>query len=479
MVTRVLLALCMCIFLNTPSFSAENQGLKDIFDWADSLTCEQAESLARNSKEAGATKDSVDTKYFRRIVETYALLSRCALNQRTRIEFYDGLLEGMVTALGDPHSRYMNEKAYKEYMDQDAGQFVGIGVQVEKQPREGVLSAVKIIGTTSGAPAEKAGLKSGDVITKINDRFVKSYKVLDDAMKDFGGPQGTTLSLLITRDGIPEPFAVAIVRDEIRTEFLKITVLPNKWFVAKINAFQGKRDPVKKTLALCADIESAYKKALKSEPNLKGFVLDLRDNPGGLLNGASCVVDLFATEQLRGKALISIQMRDGFKPFPITIDPHNILKGKPLMVLVNEHSASASEVVAKAVQYYDLGVVVGAKTFGKGSIQLIMSLSDKETAVKYTFAQYLVGPINAPTPVQGVGVTPNIFARKQLSGEESKNAPRSSRESDLDGALETSTVAKDLIVKKTKETNPALYAEIIKLISEAPFNMEVTDEVTP
>jgi carboxyl-terminal processing protease len=467
----------MCIFLNTPSFSAENNGLKNLFDWADSLTCEQAEFLAGNpGKRVEAVDDPVDVQYFRRIIETYALMSRCALNQRTRTEFYDGLLEGMVNALGDPHSRYMNEKSYKEYMDQDAVQFVGIGVKLEQQLHEGVLNAARVIGVIPGAPAEKAGLKSGDMITKINGRFVRSYGVFADAMKDFGGPQGTTLNLLIARDGVSEPFAVAIVRNEIKTEFLKTTVLPSKWFVAKINAFQGERDATKKTLVLCTDIESAYKKALRSEPKMKGFILDLRDNPGGLLNGASCVVDLFATESLRGKALISLQMRDGLKPFPMTIDPHNILKGKPLIVLVDEHSASASEVVAKAVQYYDLGVVVGRKTFGKGSIQLIMSLSDKKTAVKYTFAQYLVGPVNAPTPVQGVGVTPNIFAHKKLSGEEFKNTLR---ESDLDGALETSTVAKDLIVKKTKETNPALYAEIIKLITEEPFNMEVTEEGTP
>jgi carboxyl-terminal processing protease len=278
---------------------------------------------------------------------------------------------------------------------------------------------------------------------------------------------------------VSDPFIVAVVRDDIRVEFQKTTVLPNKWFLAKINSFEGEFVPDTKTLHLCADIQSAYKKALKSEPRLKGFVLDLRGNPGGLLNGASCVVDLFATEQLRGKALISIEERDGLKRFPMVIDPKDILKGKPLVVLVDGDSASASEIVAKAVQYYNLGVVVGTKTFGKGSIQLVMSLSDDKTAVKYTFAQYLVGPINAPTPVQGVGVTPNIIATEKLDGRDPQVVSNDVRESDLGGALKTSTIAKDLVVKKTKETNPMLYAEIYKLITEAPFNMKVVDEVTP
>jgi carboxyl-terminal processing protease len=462
----------MCIFLNTPTFAlGAASGFEDIFNKIDVLTCNQAEAIVE--KPTGTESDSIDTRYLRRIVETYALLSRCALNQRTRTEFYDGLLKGMVDALRDPHSGYMNEKTYKEFKKQSDGAFIGIGVQLQPHPIEGTLRAVRIIKVTLGTPAEKAGLKSGDLITKINDRMVVSYKNIDDALKDFDGMRGTTLNLLVAREGVSLPLPFVIVRDEIKTEFVKATLLPNKWFVAQITSFEGKRiSPTDKKLVLCADIEAAYKKAFTSEPNLKGFVLDLRDNPGGLLNGASCVIDLFATEPLRGKTLLSIEARDGLKDFPIVINPQDILKGKPLVVLVNEGSASASEVVAKAIQYYDLGVVVGTKTFGKGSIQLIEVLSDKKAAVKFTFAQYLVGPKNAPTPVQGVGVTPNILAKRKATVEESK-ASNSARESDLPGALITSAVAKDLVVKKTKEINPALYTEIYNLITQEPFNLEV------
>jgi carboxyl-terminal processing protease len=470
----------MCIFLNAPSFAAENNGLAGIFDWVDSLNCAQAEALLENEKKkVRAADESIDVKYLRRIIETYALLSRCALNNRSRTDLYDGMLWGMVNALEDPHSEYMNEKILHDFRERSKEQFSGIGAAIDREPQKGILRALKITLPTPGAPADKAGLKSGDIITKINDRFVTSYQDIRDAVKDIRGERGTTVSFLVTREGVSDPFIVAVVRDDIRVEFQKTTVLPNKWFLAKINSFEGEFVPDTKTLHLCADIQSAYKKALKSEPRLKGFVLDLRGNPGGLLNGASCVVDLFATEQLRGKALISIEERDGLKRFPMVIDPKDILKGKPLVVLVDGDSASASEIVAKAVQYYNLGVVVGTKTFGKGSIQLVMSLSDDKTAVKYTFAQYLVGPINAPTPVQGVGVTPNIIATEKLDGRDPQVVSNDVRESDLGGALKTSTIAKDLVVKKTKETNPMLYAEIYKLITEAPFNMKVVDEVTP
>jgi len=481
MIIRMWCALFMCIFLNVPAFAGSGEsGFKEVFDEVDKLTCPQAESIARNqSKKPIPSADLVDTQYLRRIVETYALLSRCALNKPTRAELYDGLLEGMVAALGDPHSEYMSEEVFKEFQDQLSGQFFGIGATLERQPKEGMLRSLRVVQPLPGAPAEKAGLKSGDIITKINDRFVLSYKDLRAAIKDIKGPQGSALHLLVVREGVSEPLNISIVRDEITTEFSKTTLLPNKWFLAKINSFGGPRLPLGRTLQLCIDIQSAYIKARMTEPGLKGFVLDLRDNPGGLLDGASCIVDLFATKNLAGRTLLSVETRSGLTAHPVKIDPQDILKGKPLVVLVDEGSASASEIVAKAVQYYDLGVVVGAQTFGKGSIQTIMPLSDEKTAVKYTFAQYLVGPTHAPTPVQGVGVTPNIFATKKLESKESRKSSLSFRESDLSGALSTSVIAKDIVVKKTKLINPVLYTEIYNLIKGEPFNMEVTDEVIP
>ncbi len=480
MITRTVLVFFVCMVMHTPSFAGDNSGFKEIFDSIDGLSCAHVMQILNAQKKATKAADIVlDAQYTQRVIETYALLSRCALNKPTRAEFYDGLLKGMVAALGDPHSGYMNEGEFKEFKEQTDGQFFGIGATLERQPQEGRLRALKVVSASPNAPAEKAGLKSGDVILKINDRLVISYKDINNAVRDMKGPQGTAVSLLVVREGVAEPFIVAIIRDEIKTEFQKTMLLPNRWFFAKISSFEGKRATGSTRLSLCVDIQSAYKKALLRNPDLKGFILDLRDNPGGLLNGASCIVDLFAPESLRGKPLLSVETRDGLEAYPIAIAPEDMLKGKPLVVLVNEGSASASEIVAKAVQYYDLGVVVGSKTFGKGSIQIIMSLSDEKTAAKYTYAQYLVGPTSAPTPVQGVGVTPNILARKERGNKEFSKIPFGIRESDLSGSLSTSTAAKDIVVKRTKEVNPALYIAITRLLGDDPIHLEVVDEEAP
>lgn len=479
MITRIFLALSLCVCFNTSAFAGSDSGLKDIFDRLDKLTCEQATELFQDPNMKAAADDSIDGIYLKRIVETYALLGRCALNVRTRTELYDGILRGMVTALGDPHSEYMNDEAFERQYRQSSGQFIGIGVTLERQPKDGALRSVKVVQTLSGAPAEKAGLKSGDIIVKLNDRAVSEYKSLDDVLKDIRGLRGSILNLTIVRDGIAEPFIVSIVRDEIKTEFQKTTLLPNKWFLARIESFEGAYVPETRTLALCADIESAYKKALASEPNMKGVILDLRNNPGGYVSGARCVVDLFATESHRGQQLLSVETRDGLQPYPSVINPRDILQGKPLIVLVNEYSASASEIVAKAVQYYNLGTVVGTQTYGKGSMQMVFPLADTKAALRYTIAQYLVGPVTAPAAVQGIGVTPNIVAKPKVSESDLEKVPAISRESDLVGALPTSTVAKEIAVKDIKAIDPALYEEIIRVITSAPFNMKVEEVLMP
>lgn len=474
MITRILLALSLCVCFNTPTFAGNDSGLKGIFDAVDKLTCEQATTLFRDPRAStSVVDDSIDGQYLQRIVEVYAVLNRCALNKFTRRELYDGLLQGMVATLKDPHSEYINAEDFRKFTERTSGQFVGIGVTLTQPPNVGSFNALKVAQPLPGAPADKAGLKSGDMITKINDRFVSSYSTLDEALKDIRGTRGSTLNLFVTREGVLNPFTIAIVRDEIKAEFQKSTVLPNKWFHVQIDSFNGEYVPGTRTLVLCADIQSAYKKALLIEPNLKGAILDLRDNRGGAVNGARCVVDLFAPESLRGKALLSVETRDGLEQYSSEINPLNILQGKPLIVLVNGNSASASEIVAKAAQYYDFGVVVGTKTYGKGSMQMVLPLADAKTALRFTFAQYLVGSTSAPTPVQGVGVTPNILATQ------SPNDPAALHEKELPGTLPTSTVAKDIVVKDTKVTDPALYAEIISVIASEPFTMKVEEVLMP
>lgn len=473
MVIRKVFLFCALIFLSHFA-RAEELSFGQVLDKLDTLSCEQVEYLVEHSKIVSpSANESVDDRYMRHMVETYALLRRCALNTHTREEFYEGQLRGMVEALGDPHSSFMTEREYKDFTEETRGQFFGIGVQLSREPEKGALGVLRVTGAFSGAPAEKAGLRIGDAITKINDRQVSSYKSIAEAVGDMKGARGTSVLLSVTRKEVADPIVLTILRDEIKREFVKTTLLPNKWLLVRLSEFGGASVPAPFLRSICKDIHQMYTSTLAREPKLQGVVLDLRNNPGGFLDGAQCVVNLFAPKSLKGSQLLSVETRDGVYP-ELVIDPQDILKGKPLVVLVNNRSASASEIVARAVQYYNMGTVVGSTTFGKGSVQITHTFSDRKGAVKYTFAQYLIGPPDNAVAVQGIGVEPNIRMKAKPDPNEEKRNDR--YEKGLSGALSTSAVAKPFVVQKTKDTNPGFYGTIVKLISEEPFNMIIDEE---
>src|SRR6266851_1855726 len=295
----------------------------------------------------------------------------------------NGAISGMLGSL-DPHSAYLTPDLYRDLEVETRGSFGGLGIEITI--KNDLLTVVAPIEDT---PAEKAGIKSGDQIIKINDDFTKGM-TLTDAVKMMRGPKGSKIRLTLHRDGIPDLFSVNVARDVIRIQSVKNKVLKGGYGYIRISTFQdGTND----------DVDKALEKFSK-EGSIKGLVLDLRDNPGGLLNQAVSVSDDF----LDGGLIVYTQGRVENQQQKYFAHKKKRLKDFPMVVLVNGGSASASEIVAGALQDQRRAVVAGTLTFGKGSVQTILPLDD-ESALRLTTARYFTPNGRS---IQAVGITPDV-----------------------------------------------------------------------
>ncbi|MEK7118435.1 MAG: S41 family peptidase, partial [Patescibacteria group bacterium] len=395
-------------------------------------------------------------------IQTYALATRCALNVKGAEDMYTGQLKGMVQALDDPHSVLLEPEAVTALREGLAGEFFGVGLELEPIMNSGKFTGVRVVTPISDTPAERAGLKAKDTIFAVNDKKIFSYKNLDQVILDIKGKKGTPVTLTVLREGENKPFTVTIIRDKIVVKYVKTELLPNNWLWMKLAMFEGLGK-------FCPDIEKQYKD-IEEKNAIKGVVLDLRNNPGGLLELAFCATSTFAPESLRGRWMLAEETRDGVMPIPssgfgVGGGSMDIQKGKPLVVLVNGGSASASEIMAKVCQGFGFCVVVGDQSFGKGSVQQIFPIGDEKMAVKITISQYLVYDTSgALMPVQGVGVSPNIRLKVKAKGAAEEDFALRLRESDLSGSIPTSKNAKDIPPEKTKEANSKLYLEIVEAL---------------
>jgi carboxyl-terminal processing protease len=339
---------------------------------------------------------------------------------------------GMVAGL-DPHSQYFDKKSFREFRESTGGKFVGIGIEMGME--DGV---VKVISPIEGSPAFRIGLKSGDLITRIDETPVKGMTV-DQAVKRMRGEPNTKVTLTVFRKAENRTFPVTIVREEIRVQSVRAKMAEPGYGWVRVSQFQDRTVD-----DFVAKVEQLY----KQDPNLKGLVLDLRNDPGGLLDGAiaisaaflpSDVVVVSTNGQLPDsratyRATPEHYARRGGGSDPLRRLPA-ALKKVPLVVLVNEGSASASEIVAGALQDHKRATIMGAQTFGKGSVQTVRPLS-AETALKITTARYY-------TPngrgIQARGVVPDIFLDETAEG--NVFAALRMREADLDRHLSTATGA--------------------------------------
>lgn len=319
-------------------------------------------------------------------------------------------IRGMLASL-DPHTVYMPPAAYKELRVDTAGKFGGVGLEV--WVRGGFLTVVAPI---EGTPADRAGIRSGDKIIKLDGRSTRDMD-LGEAILNLRGKVGSKLTLTIIRDDPKKPYEVTLTREVIKVPSIRSEVIDREYGYVKIRSFQERT---------ARDLKKAIEK-FQSGDALKGLILDLRDNPGGLLDQAVEVSDLFldkgviVTTESRGKEIDRREAKEGS------------FKGNfPLIVLVNGGTASASEIVAGALQDHARAVVLGTQTFGKGSVQTVVEMDDG-SALKLTIALYFTPKGRS---IQAQGITPDIVVEDRPDDVVGKEEKKVVRERDLPGHLE-------------------------------------------
>ena len=314
-----------------------------------------------------------------------------------------GAIRGMLSTL-DPHSAFMPPEVYKEVQVETKGEFGGVGIQIGMKD-----SRLTVIAPIDGTPAERAGVKAGDFIVKVNEESTKDMTLLD-AVQKMRGPKGTKVTLTIQREGVAEPLVFGMVREVIKIESVRFKMLEGNIGYVRLTQFQDQS---------AKDVASAVRKL--REQKMQSLILDLRNNPGGLLNSAVEVSEQFVG---LSRLIVYIKTREGRKDDYISHIKEQP-EDYPVIVLVNEGSASASEIVAGALQDWGRAVVIGVQTFGKGSVQTILPLGDG-SGLRLTTAKYYTPKGRS---IHGIGIAPDILVK----GKPSTTPPI--RERDLDKTL--------------------------------------------
>ncbi|MEL6464819.1 MAG: S41 family peptidase [Pseudomonadota bacterium] len=344
-------------------------------------------------------------------------------------ELIEAAIDGMLTSL-DPHSSYLSPDDAAQMQVQTRGEFGGLGIEVTQE--EGFIKVVSPIDST---PAAEAGIEAGDFITHVDGESMLGL-TLDEAVDRMRGPVGSEIIVTVVREGEVEPFDVSIIRDTIELQAVRSRT-QGETVVLRVTTFNDKTTPNLMT-KLEEEVET-----LGGMDAVNGFVLDLRNNPGGLLTQAIRVSDAFLEEG----EIVSTRGRDPADGDRFNATPGDLAQGKPIVVLINGGSASASEIVAGALQDHRRAIVVGTKSFGKGSVQTVMPLRG-DGAMRLTTARYYTP---SGRSIQALGVSPDIVVeqpRRRPAEEEEEGAasaigPRS--EGDLRGSLDNDSLSEDQI----------------------------------
>lgn len=358
----------------------------------------------------------------------------------------ENAIRGMLSGL-DPHSTYLDATDFEALREGTSGEFGGLGIEVTMED-----GFVKVVAPIDDTPAAKAGIQAGDLIIRLDDTPVKGM-TLNDAVDIMRGEPGSDLLLTIIREGADKPLKITVTRDIIKVKSVKSKMLEPGYGYVRITTFQSRTGPNMR------DAISELKK--ENGGSLEGLVLDLRNNPGGVLDAAVDVSDAFLTKGL----IVYTEGRVNDSDQKFTATPDDLLNGAPLVVLVNGGSASASEIVSGALQDQKRAVIIGSKTFGKGSVQTVMPLTN-ETAVKMTTARYYTP---SGRSIQAEGIVPDIALKpiQVTAVEDEQFTPL--RERDLAHHLINGDAEAD------KEADTGSEADTAKKAEAQP--LEVTDYV--
>ena len=370
---------------------------------AGALTTMQFQAIARSS-----SVSQLPLEELQQLAAVFGMVKSDYVEPVDEKKLINDAISGMVSGL-DPHSQFFDKKTFKEFREGTSGRFVGVGIEIGMED-----GLVKVVSPIEGSPAFRAGLKSGDLITKIDDTVVKGL-TMDQAVKKMRGEPNTKVVLTVFRKTETRSFPVTIVREEIRVQSVRSKVVEPGYAWLRVSQFQDRT---------VDDFARKLEEIYKQDPNLKGLVLDLRNDPGGLLEGAVAISAAFlpsdavvvttngqiADSKATFKAAPEYYLRRGGSD-PLRKLPEGVKK-VPLVVLVNEGSASASEIVAGALQDHKRAIVMGAQTFGKGSVQTVRQLGP-DTALKITTARYYTP---SGTSIQAKGIVPDVMLDETAEG---------------------------------------------------------------
>ncbi len=359
-------------------------------------------------------------------------------------DLIEAAINGMLTSL-DPHSSYLSPDDAAAMRVQTRGEFGGLGIEVTQE--EGF---VKVVSPIDGTPADAAGIEAGDFITHVDGESVLGL-TLDEAVDLMRGPVGSEILITVVREGEDEPFDVSIVRDTIKLTAVR-TRREGDTVVLRVTTFNDQTYP-----NLADGLQEQVDEAGGMD-NVNGIVLDLRNNPGGLLTQAIRVSDAF----LEKGEIVSTRGRDPADGDRFNATPGDLAEGKPIVVLINGGSASASEIVAGALQDHRRAIVIGEKSFGKGSVQTVMPLRG-DGAMRLTTARYYTP---SGRSIQALGISPDIIVaqpRRALETEE-EDTPATRSEADLRGSLDNDSLTEDQ--RRQIEEERAFAEEVAELREE-------------
>lgn len=402
------------------------------FAWAEPEPASTDTQEASEAVEAEATtakkearKGQLPLEDLRTFTKVYDHIRKGYVEEVSDSKLLEYAIKGMLSEL-DPHSSYLDASSFDDLQVNTTGEFGGLGIEVGMEN-----GFVKVISPIDDTPAQKAGIEAGDLIIKLDDKPVKGMS-LNEAVKEMRGPKGSELSVTIVREGVDQPFDLVITRDTIKVQSVRSRIIEEGYGYLRIAQFQVNTGK---------DVVEAIQKMKTENENLRGLIVDLRNNPGGVLQASVEVADAFLEEG----QIVYTEGRIDNADLSYTAKPGDETAGLPVVVLINDGSASASEIVAGALQDHRRAIIMGTQSFGKGSVQTVIPISE-ERAIKLTTALYFTPNGRS---IQAQGIAPDIVVeRVKVTAVKPRNGMT---EADLSGHLNNANGAQENGSKEREE----------------------------